>query len=118
MEFKTALEAHYAWRQRFRDAIEARQTFDVDTIAKDNQCALGKWLYDDAALVHGALPDYAAVINTHAAFHTEAARLAALVNKRHFAPVLEELAGGSTPYANASTAVNMALMRMFRTIDA
>lgn len=116
MELQTALAAHYAWRQRLRDAAASGTVLDVATIQQDNQCPLGKWLHGEGSDAHGAREEFGTVLDAHAAFHVEAGRLADLVNHHASRSVHDELAGGSTPFANASTAVNMSLIRFFKVI--
>lgn len=118
MELKEALSAHYAWRQRFRDALDSGDPVDIAAVSKDDQCQLGQWLYSEGAEAYGTMVDFAKVRAAHAAFHTEVGKVGELVNHHQRAEVEEQLNGGSTPFANASTAVNMALMHFFRVVDA
>ena len=44
-DFDKAIEAHRQWKVRLRKAISGRDTLDSDTICRDDQCPLGKWIH-------------------------------------------------------------------------
>lgn len=74
---RQAIVAHAAWKKRLRQTIETgrlAQGVEIDTAARDDACAFGKWLHSPAA------PDLdaeraAAVKSLHASFHREAAQV-------------------------------------------
>jgi hypothetical protein len=77
-QIQSAIEAHAEWKLRLNNAIETgRSSHTVATACQDNQCALGRWLYDLDAVTK-ATSRWACVRSTHAEFHREAASILAL----------------------------------------
>ncbi len=108
MYLENALTAHADWKQRFLDAFHTHEQFDTAFIAADDRCQLGQWLHSEAKNKHGHLDAYARLVQTHAAFHREAARVAALINRSEFEAAKAQLELGSR-YAHASHAVFAAI---------
>jgi hypothetical protein len=77
-QIQRAIEAHAEWKVRLNSAIETgRSSHAVAVVCQDNQCELGRWLYDlDAATKSSSR--WACVRNTHAQFHREAAGILSL----------------------------------------
>ncbi len=74
VDFDTIIDAHQAWKKKLRSAIaggEERQ-LNPDEVCKDNQCALGKWIYG-AGKAYESSADYEPLRHTHAEFHVCAA---------------------------------------------
>jgi hypothetical protein len=72
-QVQKALVAHGAWKVRLAQAIETGSSeFLPSTVRKDDQCALGKWLYVD---IDPALKsdEYEMIRRLHAEFHLAAA---------------------------------------------
>jgi hypothetical protein len=72
-QVQKALVAHGAWKVRLAQAIETGGSeFSPAVVRKDDQCALGKWLYME---IDPALKgeDYEKVRKLHAEFHLAAA---------------------------------------------
>ncbi len=113
MDLNHAIEKHVEWKLRFRSAIAKHETMDADTIGKDNRCELGKWLHGEARVLFSGLQSYPPCVERHAQFHAEAARVAQAINQKRYAEA-EAMLGGETPYADASTAVGGAIMRLKR----
>lgn len=77
-QVQKALVAHGAWKVRLAQTIETGASeFSPEVVRKDNQCALGKWLYADVA---PSLQDdhYETVRQLHAEFHKAAAGVLSL----------------------------------------
>jgi Chemoreceptor zinc-binding domain len=108
VDLTQAIAKHAEWKTKFRAAITKQETMDVQTISKDNCCELGKWLHGEAKSKFAKLPSYAACLNKHAAFHTEAAKVAKLINDKNFSQA-ETMLGANTSYATASSAVGIAI---------
>ena len=76
-QVEKAVAAHEAWKQRLTAAIDSgSSTFDAGTVATDNACDFGKWLYslsdgDKAA-------DFESVRSLHADFHALAGKILGL----------------------------------------
>ncbi|HET9651365.1 MAG TPA: CZB domain-containing protein [Usitatibacter sp.] len=111
MNLEHAIEKHAEWKLRFRTAMSKHETLDEAVIAKDDCCELGKWLHGDGKRRFGSLPGYLTCVARHAAFHGEAAKVAQAVNARRYEQA-ESMLEGNTTYADASTAVGVAILRL------
>jgi Chemoreceptor zinc-binding domain len=111
MDLSEAMQKHAAWKIKFRQAISEKQTLDSETISKDNCCDFGKWLHGEAKSSYGKLPSYSACVSKHAAFHTEAGKVAKTINDKKYkeAEAMLEL---NTPYTLASGAVGNAITHL------
>ncbi|MDD2776448.1 MAG: CZB domain-containing protein [Gallionella sp.] len=86
-ELQYAIDAHTQWKSSFQryltSAIHGRSTlsgsmtnsesFDCQVIRQDNQCALGKWLYQNEKL-HDS-PEFVELLETHRSFHQQASQI-------------------------------------------
>ena len=113
MDFDSALAAHQEWKVKLRGAISGKSQLDAATIAKDDCCELGKWLRGEAKPKLGALPVYRECVETHAAFHREAGKVAVLINAGKYAEA-ESALGVGTPYSLASSKIATAIVQMRR----
>lgn len=107
-ELTQAVEAHAAWRTKFRAAISKKDTMDVGTIGVDNRCPLGKWLHGDGQHQCGTRPEFLTLIAKHKSFHAEAGHVARLINAEQFAKATQALSG-KTPFMEASQQVVVAI---------
>lgn len=74
-----AVKAHGAWISRLRAAIErGTSEFEPGTVAKDNACEFGKWLYGEFPTSVRGTPAYEKIREAHAAFHRTAAKILGL----------------------------------------
>ncbi|MBV1774301.1 CZB domain-containing protein [Burkholderiaceae bacterium DAT-1] len=111
MDLQHAIEAHANWKTKLRAAISNGEQMDAATISKDNCCELGKWLYGDGKKQFGTLAAFQDCTAKHAAFHTEAGKVAQLINKGEYEKA-EGMLGAGTPYAAASTATGVAITKL------
>jgi Chemoreceptor zinc-binding domain len=111
MDLDTAIEKHAEWKLKFRSAISKREQLDATAIAKDDRCELGRWLHGEAKQLLGKRPSYSACLNKHAAFHSEAAKVAELINAGRYEEAERMLSSG-TPYMLASSSVGVAIMNL------
>ena len=74
VDFDAIIDAHQSWKQKLRSAIAGgeERKLNPDDVCKDNQCALGKWIYS-AGRAFEDTPDYEPLRHTHAEFHVCAA---------------------------------------------
>ncbi len=74
VDFDAIIDAHQAWKKKLRSAIEGgeERNLNADEVCKDNQCALGKWIYG-AGKAYEVSADYEPLRHTHAEFHVCAA---------------------------------------------
>jgi hypothetical protein len=77
MNFSAAIQAHANWKLRLAALCQgsSREKIDIDSLAKDNVCELGKWLHGDCRK-YASDPKFQELVNTHAAFHRSAAAIA------------------------------------------
>lgn len=70
------ISAHVAWKQRLQQMLAGQSTEQLDpgTIALDNRCDLGKWIYGSGKNFEG-LADFVTVRGLHAQFHLSAAAI-------------------------------------------
>ncbi|HJV51715.1 MAG TPA: CZB domain-containing protein [Noviherbaspirillum sp.] len=115
MDLHQAIEKHAEWKVKFRSAIAKKESMDVHSIAKDNCCDLGKWLHGDAKARYGKLPSYAQCVLKHAAFHSEAGKVAHAINAKNF-DLAEAMLGSGTSYFLASSAVGIAISHLRKEI--
>jgi methyl-accepting chemotaxis protein len=68
--FDEAIAAHIKWKIRLGQFIDGTSTEKLDSavVCKDNQCALGKWIYGDGENYKTAL-HYGDLLDKHANFH-------------------------------------------------
>lgn len=111
MNLDEAVEKHTAWKTKFRSAIAKIEVLDAATIAKDNCCDLGKWLYGDGKAQFGKLASHADCVAKHKTFHVEAGKVAAAINAKQYTEA-EGMIGSGTPYALASNAAVGAILRL------
>ncbi|WP_238364949.1 CZB domain-containing protein [Mesobacterium pallidum] len=92
-ELDDAITSHDNWRMRLHSAAVARErSLPVATIARADQCRLGRWLCGCPAPEGGDDP-LAQVRRRHNAFHQEAGRIAAMIEAGQFEAALRALSG-------------------------
>lgn len=111
MDLDNAIKAHAQWRMKFRSAIAKQEQLDVPTIAKDNCCELGKWLHSDAKREFGTTEAYKGLVAKHAAFHTEASKVAVVINAKRYGDA-DKLMVPQSAFVAASTEVGLAIVRL------
>jgi hypothetical protein len=81
MEWMKIVNGHVMWKQRLQAYLEgnSEEKLDPEVVGRDDQCALGKWIYGDGK-AHEALPHFAKVKEDHAHFHLHAAQVVKLVD--------------------------------------
>jgi len=111
MDLENAISKHSEWKTKFRSAISKKEQMDVATISKDNCCDLGKWLHGDAKSSYSNLTSYIDCVRKHAAFHTEAGKVATAINSKKYTEA-ETMLGSGTTYSQVSSDVGVAIMRL------
>jgi leucyl aminopeptidase (aminopeptidase T) len=94
MDIRPPLRAHAEWLAQLREHVYGAGAPDVRILVRDDQCELGRWIYNDAARFR-SLPEYEAARQAHAAFHDEAAEVIRLMRagRRHEAALAIERGG-------------------------
>lgn len=111
MDLNLAIQKHAEWKYKFRTAMTTHEPMDVATVSKDNCCELGKWLHGEARDKHSHLKAYAKCVSAHAVFHTEAGKIAAMINSNHDVEAEQMLSAG-TPYHDASKKVGVSIIEL------
>lgn len=113
MDFDGAVKAHSNWMLRLFCYAKgtSKEKLDPKTIAKDNVCDLGKWLYGDGRKYAGE-PEFAELIATHAAFHKSAASVVELVDQGKSAAAQQILMSRDSDYYQGSSKVILLLRRI------
>lgn len=110
MNLDDAIDAHAQWKIRLRTAIHTKQPLDTATIARDDQCELGKWLHGEAKARYGTAPIFAELLSRHAVFHVAAGDVAKAIEAGQFAEAERLL--GAPAFVVASRQVTMAIMEL------
>lgn len=94
MNMRPPLRAHAEWLAQLREYVYGAGAPDVRILVRDDQCELGRWIYNDASRFRH-LPEYEAARQAHAAFHAEAAEVIRLMQagRRHEAALAIERGG-------------------------
>jgi hypothetical protein len=71
VDFMAAIEAHVRWKVRLENYIDgtSKEKLDVEVVAMDNQCPLGKWIYGVGGDKYNANPLFQEIRIIHADFH-------------------------------------------------
>lgn len=113
LDFVAAIEAHRKWKERLLAYVEGTSTekLDATTICRDDQCALGKWIYNDGLKAAGNLPAFHQVKAKHAEFHISAAQVVEAVIKGDSAGATTMLHEGG--FAKSSRDVQSLLSKLY-----
>ncbi len=104
-----AIGAHGAWKKRLAAAIQAgSHDENVSQVAKDDQCAFGRWLHGTTPTAAEADRHHEAT-RLHARFHTEAAATLRLVSDGQQAQARATIEPGG-PFAEASRLLTQAMI--------
>lgn len=83
-EIETALQAHAAWRDKFKDILNGRASFNLETISAADQCFLGKWLANEGhRMIPSELHDDICIL--HNEFHHHAADIIQKIKDKKYA---------------------------------
>ena len=107
-DFDSAIEAHRQWKVKLRTAIAEHQKLDAETLCRDDQCPLGKWLHGAGAEKWSRRPSFVNLVGKHAEFHQVAGAVAKQINAGHYADA-ERLIGSGSKFAQVSTEVSTIL---------
>ncbi len=111
MNFDLAINKHAEWRMKFRTAMKMKEKMDAANIGKDNCCELGKWLYGPGKSEFGRLPSFITCVDTHKGFHTEAGKVAALINDGKYTEA-DKLLGAGSAYSQISSQIGGILIKL------
>ena len=103
-DFDTAIDAHRKWKVKLRSAIAAHETLDAQTICRDDQCPLGRWIHGPGGAKWGSRPRFVELTQRHAEFHRAAGDVAGKINAGAYAEA-ERLIGAGSRFAEISVEV-------------
>jgi len=107
-DFGTAIEAHRQWKVKLRKAIAEREHLDADTICRDDQCPLGRWIHGPGGERHGTRRLFTDLLARHADFHRAAGAVARRINSGAMEDA-ERLISAGSEFARLSNEVGTLL---------
>jgi methyl-accepting chemotaxis protein len=116
INFDEVLQKHSDWKVKLRAAINQKEDLDAATIAKDNCCDFGKWLYSDAKTQLGHRASFTECVAKHAAFHIEAGKIATAINAKKFTEA-DRMLGAGSAFNNATNDVGIAVLRLKKDVN-
>jgi len=111
MDLRAAYEEDKALRDKFLAAIESQWQLDAGIISKADRCALGSWLHGEAERKFKFLKSYKPCMEAHDEFHTQAAKVARLINLQEYDASRALLEGG-TPFSVSLARLGAALIQL------
>ncbi len=111
LDAKTAVARHMRWRMTLRFAVATREPLPEEQgkeIIDYKTCAIGRWLDDPSAARAYDAADWQDLSRKHIAFHTEMARINAMLSLGDFAAA-DAAMDLSSPFQAASNALAMAI---------
>ena len=113
MDFSAAIRAHANWRLRLSTYCQGslKEEINIQTLAKDNACDLGKWLYGEGQKYRWD-PKLEELIKAHAAFHRSAAAIVVMVHSGKRKEAESLLNSNESQYAKLSVQVVGILMKL------
>jgi hypothetical protein len=94
--------------------MQKREQLNLAEVQADNCCEFGRWLHGDAKEQFGQLASFKTCVELHAAFHQEAGRVAQDINAGNFLEANKMIVSMDGPYAQASGALSVGVVAMFR----
>lgn len=123
-ELQYAIEVHSKWKNSFQrylttsthggstlsGSITNSESFDPQIIEQDNQCALGKWLYNHQDLQE--TPEYVDLLEAHRVFHRQAAQVLQLSLDGKHKEVIQQFSQ-SGDFQKQSVALSRQLVQLY-----
>lgn len=111
MDFNESIRAHSDWKMKLQRYLNNPDgSINATELCKDNQCALGKWLYGEGKK-YATHSEYQELINEHRQFHKAASEI--VIRKDKGENVNAGIAlGGNSPYARHSSGVVSLIMKL------
>ena len=113
LDFVAAIEAHRKWRDRLSSYVSGTSTevLDPTIICRDDQCALGKWIYGTGMTFTGHLQLFHQLKAKHAQFHISASQVVELVKHDQKDTAVNLLIDGE--FAKSSRDVQSLLSKLY-----
>lgn len=107
------IASHIRWKLKLRDAIDDKTKLDANLISRDDCCVLGKWLHgSDTYRQMNNLQSYRECVAKHADFHSEAGKLANLINAGEYDAAQQLLSNRKSNFNRASATVVSTIFRL------
>ena len=106
-DFDAAIEAHQAWKMKLRRALASQEKLDIDSISRDDCCALGKWIHGPGGHHHGHAPRFAELTDKHREFHRAVGTIARKISQGRSEDAERLLGSGSAFTALSTDVVSM-----------
>ena len=112
-ELTQVIQTHHAWKRRIQAVSEktSDEKFSAETLAKDDECALGKWIHGQGKSAFSEMPAFSRLLQDHATFHRLAADALTLALAGKSAEAKAALGGDM---ASASTKTINALTEIYQ----
>lgn len=89
-EIDLALRAHTAWRSKFKNFLNGKASFSIDSIGATDQCDFGRWLdHEGYRMIPASLHDEICAV--HQEFHQIAADIVRKIKEKRFAEAKEDI---------------------------
>ncbi|HYW41671.1 MAG TPA: CZB domain-containing protein [Bryobacteraceae bacterium] len=108
MDYNAAVLAHSRWKTRLKNHLMGQEQVDPGSVAKDDQCDLGKWIYGDGKK-HATLSAFADLKTKHTKFHLVAANVVNSARSRPRDKALELIDPLESEFGRATSDVINAL---------
>lgn len=81
-DFLAAIEAHVRWKVRLEAHIAGtgEEDLNADVVGRDDQCALGKWIYGEGGQQFSDHPGFQELKDIHTEFHQNAGKVITLAD--------------------------------------
>ncbi|MFN3715152.1 MAG: CZB domain-containing protein [Thiobacillus sp.] len=109
-DFDAAIKAHQAWKMKLRRALSSQEKLDIDTISRDDCCALGKWIHGPGGHQHGHMPRFGELLEKHREFHRSVGNIARKISQGRSEDA-ERLLGSGSAFTALSTDIVSVLNR-------
>lgn len=103
INIKTAMDAHVHWRHRLESYVQgtSQENLQLEVVAADDQCLLGKWIHGEAKHKYGHLDLFSELVEIHAQFHQHAGGVLAAARSGKHEEALALLQSGAFPRCSA-----------------
>lgn len=109
INFTHAIAADTAFKFQLQRLLQTRERADVQAFRNAHHCELGRWLRGTGKEMHGALPEFAVLVEMHDEFHRQPGQVAAVLNIRQYETAERLLAPGGA-YDQATRAFASAML--------
>lgn len=112
LNLRDVLNAHLAWNDRLKNFLEGKsdEKLDVQQIAPDNLCILGKWIYGPGEKQFNKLKEFNELKQTHTVFHRTAGQIVAEFGKGNTDTAVNLLRGN---FRSLSSQIQLKLINLY-----